>query len=53
MSFSPPNDDRKGLYLAQKSAGSFAVRDQGGGTSDVAFDYRIVARRKGYEERQD
>jgi len=47
--FLTPNGDSKGLYVAQKSATSFEVREQGGGTSDVAFDYRIVAKRAGFE----
>jgi len=48
--FLTPNGDSHGLYVAQKTATSFEVREQGGGTSSIAFDYRIVARRKGYEE---
>ncbi len=47
--FLTPNGDSHGLYVAKKTATSFEVREQGGGTSSVAFDYRIVARRKGYE----
>src|SRR5271165_1021518 len=47
--FLTPNGDCKGLYIAQKSAASFVVRELGGGTSSVAFDYRIMAKRKGFE----
>jgi len=47
--FLTPNGDCKGLYVANKSAGSFEVRELGGGTSSIAFDYRIVAKRSGYE----
>ncbi len=47
--FLTPNGDCKGLYVAQKSGGSFEVRELGGGKSNVAFDYRIVAKRVGYE----
>jgi hypothetical protein len=47
--FLTPNGDSKGLYVSQKMATSFEVREQGGGTSNVAFDYRIVAKRAGYE----
>jgi hypothetical protein len=47
--FLTPNGDSRGLYVAKKTAASFEVREQGGGTSTVGFDYRIVARRKGYE----
>ncbi|MGA3107313.1 MAG: DNRLRE domain-containing protein [Terriglobales bacterium] len=47
--FLTPNGDSKGLYVSQKSATSFEVREQGGGSSNVAFDYRVVAKRAGYE----
>jgi hypothetical protein len=47
--FLTPNGDCKGLYVAQKSATSFVVRELGGGTSSIAFDYRIMAKRRGYE----
>jgi hypothetical protein len=47
--FLTPGGDCKGLYIAQKSPSSFEVRELGGGTSSVAFDYRIMAKRKGYE----
>ena len=47
--FLTPNDECKGLYVTRKTAGSFEVRELGGGKSEVDFDYRIVARRKGYE----
>ena len=48
--FLTPNGDSHGLYVAQKTPTSFEVREQGGGTSSIAFDYRIVAHRKGYEQ---
>ncbi len=47
--FPVPNGDCKGLYITNKTATSFEVRELGGGTSNVAFDYRIMALRKGYE----
>jgi hypothetical protein len=47
--FLTPTGDSHGLYVFAKSTSSFEVREQGGGTSNIAFDYRIVARRKGYE----
>jgi hypothetical protein len=47
--FLTPNGDCKGLYVSQKSASSFEIRELGGGRSSVAFDYRIVAKRIGYE----
>lgn len=48
--FLTPNDDCKGLYVTKKSATSFEVHELGGGKSNIAFDFRIMARRKGYEE---
>jgi hypothetical protein len=47
--FLTPNGDCKGLYVTQKSPGSFVVHELGGGTSSIAFDYRVVAKRKGFE----
>ncbi len=47
--FLTPNGDCKGLYVSQKSPTSFEVHELGGGTSSVAFDYRIMAKRKGFE----
>ncbi|MGB8978170.1 MAG: hypothetical protein WCC32_10805, partial [Terriglobales bacterium] len=47
--FITPNGDCKGLYISKKSAGSFEVRELSAGQSNVDFDYRIVARRKGFE----
>jgi len=45
-----PNGDCKGLYVTAKTQTSFRVHELGKGTSNVAFDYRIVAERKGYEQ---
>ena len=47
--FLTANGDCKGLYVASKSPNGFVVRELGGGRSGIAFDYRIVAKRKGYE----
>jgi hypothetical protein len=47
--FPVPNGDCKGLYVTGKTATSFEVRELGGGTSNIAFDYRIMALRKNYE----
>jgi hypothetical protein len=47
--FLTPNGDSKGLYVSQKTATGFEVHEQGGGTSSIAFDYRIMAKRVGYE----
>jgi hypothetical protein len=48
--FLTPGGDCNGLYVAQKTPTSFEVRELGKGTSDVAFDYRVIVRRKGYEK---
>ncbi|MGI8962303.1 MAG: DUF2934 domain-containing protein [Bryobacteraceae bacterium] len=47
--FLTPRGDCKGLYVANETTTSFEVRELGDGHSNVSFDYRIVARRKGYE----
>jgi hypothetical protein len=47
--FLTPNGDCKGLYVARKTASGFEVRELGGGASSIFFDYRIVAKRRGYE----
>ena len=38
--------DSKGLYVGSKTPTGFEVREQQGGTSTVAFSYRVVAKRK-------
>jgi hypothetical protein len=47
--FLTPKGDCKGLYFSNENAKGFDVRELGGGTSNVTFDYRIVAKRLGYE----
>jgi hypothetical protein len=47
--FPVPNGDCRGLYVTNKAANSFEVRELGGGTSNVRFDYRIMAIRRKYE----
>jgi hypothetical protein len=41
--FLTPDGDTRGLYVAQKAAGGFVVREAQGGRSSLRFDYRIVA----------
>lgn len=48
--FLTPLGDCNGLYVSAKGPGGFEVHELGGGASDVAFDYRIVAKRTGYED---
>jgi hypothetical protein len=50
--FLTPNADSKGLYVINKTPTSFEVRESGGGTSSLTFDYKIVARRRGYEKQR-
>jgi hypothetical protein len=47
--FLTPDGDCKGLYVSAKSSGGFDVRELGGGASSISFEYRIMAKRKGYE----
>ena len=48
--FPIPNGECQGLYISRKDKDSFEVRELGGGTSSISFDYRIVAKRRGYED---
>ena len=47
--FPVPNGDCKGLYVTNKTANSFEVRELGNGSSNIHFDYRITAIRRKYE----
>jgi len=47
--FLTPKGDCKGLYVIAETASGFEVRESGGGSSSLAFDYRIVAKRRGFE----
>ena len=47
--FLTANGESNGLYVARKTAAGFEVREQGGGGANIAFDYRVVAKRRGYE----
>jgi len=47
--FLTPEGECRGLYISNKSATGFEVHEVGGGRSNVAFSYRIVALRRGYE----
>jgi len=50
--FLTPNADSKGLYVINKTPTSFEVRESGGGTSTLMFDYKIVAKRRGFESQR-
>jgi hypothetical protein len=47
--FLTPKGDCEGLYVTNETATGFQVRELRGGKSNIAFDYRIVAKRRGYE----
>ncbi len=47
--FLTPRGDCNGLYVTQQTPGGFQVRELQGGKSNVSFDYRIVAKRRGFE----
>jgi hypothetical protein len=47
--FLTPEGECRGLYVSNKSGSGFEVHELGGGRSNVAFAYRIVALRRGYE----
>jgi hypothetical protein len=44
--FLTPGGDSKGLYVTNKTPNSFTVHEQQGGSSNVSFSYRLVAKRK-------
>ena len=45
-----PEGDSRGLYVTQKTPAGFAVRENQGGRSTLAFGYRIVAKPYGSRE---
>jgi hypothetical protein len=47
--FLTPKGDCEGLYVANETAQGFEVHELRGGHSSIAFDYRIMAKRVGYE----
>jgi hypothetical protein len=47
--FPVPNGDCNGLYVTNKTNSSFEVRELHGGHANIAFDYRVIAKRKGME----
>jgi hypothetical protein len=44
--FPVANGECNGLYVSSKTPSGFAVHELKGGTSNVSFDYRVVAKRK-------
>ena len=47
--FVTPSGNCRGLYVVEKTPSGFEVRELNKGKSNVAFDYRVVARRRGFE----
>ncbi len=47
--FPIPEGDCNGLYVTNRTGTSFEIRELQGGSSNISFSYRIVAKRKGYE----
>ena len=47
--FLTPKGDSEGLYVTNETPQGFEVHEQRGGLSNIAFDYRIMAKRLGYE----
>jgi len=47
--FLTPGGDCNGLYVVNKTPTSFEVRELRAGNSSLTFSYRVVAKRKGYE----
>ncbi len=50
--FLTPDADCEGLYVTARTATGFEVRELHQGKSNVPFDYRIIARRRGYETKR-
>jgi len=50
--FLTPDGDCEGLYVTARTATGFEVRELHQGKSNVAFDYRVIARRRGYETKR-
>jgi hypothetical protein len=44
--FLAPYGDSQGLYVSARHRHNFEVREQGGGSSNLTFSYRLVAKRK-------
>lgn len=47
--FLTPKGDCEGLYVSNETPQGFEVHELRGGISNVAFDFRIMAKRRGYE----
>jgi len=52
VQLTPQSADSQGLAVVDKKLSGIAVREMRGGTGNYAFDYRVTAVRKGYEDYQ-
>ena len=50
--FLTPRGDSRGLYVANVSSTGFEVHESGSGAATLSFDYRIVAKRRGFEAKR-
>jgi hypothetical protein len=50
--FLTPKGDCEGLYVTNETPQGFDVHEARGGHSGIAFDYRIMAKRAGYENQR-
>jgi hypothetical protein len=48
--FVTASEESNGLFVSERSAASFTVRELRGGNSGAAFDWIVVARRRGYDD---
>jgi hypothetical protein len=48
--FLTPKGECNSLYVTNETKASFDVHELHGGHSSIAFDYRIIAKRTGYEQ---
>jgi hypothetical protein len=48
--FLTPMGESNNLYVLNQTSTSFEVREASGGRAGISFHYRIVAKRRGYEE---
>ena len=50
--FLAPRRESKGwLFVSEQNANDFTVQESSGGSRNVSFSYRIVAKRKGHRRR--
>jgi len=50
--FLTPCGDTKGLFVKEKGKDYFIINETEGGQSSIQFDYRIIAKRKGFESKR-